>query len=378
MYHEYEDANYIIFLSYKRYLCNLIQTESPNMNPIILSGEKCIPCNAHSRKYAFHIKWFLLIFFLFSALINYGQAPQTFTFTSSGTWVCPTGVTSITVECWGGGGAGGGSITVLYPNAGAGGGGGGYTKTTSVTVIPGNSYIITVGQGGTDAALNVNGNPGGDSYFDASIIGIAHGGNGGGNGGSAGAGGIGGTYNGGNGAAAQNNNTTPSGGGGGGAGSGSNGGNANQATAGLGGSGNSSGSGGTGISTKANGNSGNSIGGGGGGAGQSSGLQTWKGGSGANGEVIITNTTPPTITGLSSNICAGGSITITGTNFVGITAGNVTIGGTPVSSITSASNTQVVAVLNAPCTGTVKVSTGYGTATRAGTFISTALPPSTI
>ena len=28
-------------------------------------------------------------------------------FTTSGTWTCPVGVTTVSVECWGGGGAGG-------------------------------------------------------------------------------------------------------------------------------------------------------------------------------------------------------------------------------------------------------------------------------
>ena len=321
------------------------------------------------------IKWVLLFPLLFSSLINYGQ-----TFTSTGTWLCPAGVTSITIECWGGGGAGGGSITLLYPNAGAGGGGGGYTKTTSVSVTPGNTYNITVGQGGAGNANvftgSINGNNGGDSYFGASI-GIAHGGNGGGgNGGSAGVGGVGGTWNGGNGAAAKDNQN--SGGGGGGAGSASIGGNANQLIPGSGGTGNSSGSGGAGISTNAAGNSGNIIGGGGGGAGQAGVFSAFTGGSGASGEVILTNTTPPTITGLSSNICVGGSITITGTNFVGITAANVTIGGTAVSSITSFTSTQIIAVVNSACTGNVKVTTMYGTATSAGTFTSNAPPSATI
>jgi len=80
----------------------------------------------------------------------------------------------------------------------------------------------------------------------------------------------------------------------------------------------------------------------------------------------------PTITNLSSNICAGGSITITGSNL--LTATSVTIGGTAVSSITSNTSTQIIAVVNTACTGNVKVTTSGGTATSAGTFTSNAIP----
>jgi autotransporter-associated beta strand protein len=72
-------------------------------------------------------------------------------FNTAGTtnWVCPPGVTSITVECWGGGGAGGGAF-VDAANGGAGnagggsGGGGAYAKLESVAVTPGSSYVITI------------------------------------------------------------------------------------------------------------------------------------------------------------------------------------------------------------------------------------------
>ena len=36
---------------------------------------------------------------------------QTDTYTASGTWTAPAGVTTVTVEVWGGGGAGGGNST---------------------------------------------------------------------------------------------------------------------------------------------------------------------------------------------------------------------------------------------------------------------------
>lgn len=70
-----------------------------------------------------------------------------------GTWTCPAGVTSITVECWGSG-AGGGSAK---PNinggvvAGGGGGSGAYAKSV-VSVTPGNEYAYHVGAGGAKDA----------------------------------------------------------------------------------------------------------------------------------------------------------------------------------------------------------------------------------
>jgi hypothetical protein len=61
-------------------------------------------------------------------------------FTASGVFVVPAGVTTITVELLGAGGSGGG-------NGGGGGGGGGYTSSV-VTVNPGDSISITIGAAG--------------------------------------------------------------------------------------------------------------------------------------------------------------------------------------------------------------------------------------
>lgn len=60
-------------------------------------------------------------------------------FNSSGTWTCPSGVTSVTVECFGAGGDGGASL-----NKG-GGSGGDYAKKTAFTTVPGNNYSVTIG-----------------------------------------------------------------------------------------------------------------------------------------------------------------------------------------------------------------------------------------
>ena len=81
-------------------------------------------------------------------------------FFSSGTFTAPAGVTSVTVELWGGGGGGGGGggavgdlaqmLNFVGPNIGGGGGGGGAGghKKSTVGVTPGASYAVMVGAGG--------------------------------------------------------------------------------------------------------------------------------------------------------------------------------------------------------------------------------------
>lgn len=85
------------------------------------------------------------------------------TFTASGTWTAPTGVTSVSVEVWGGGGGSG------YHNGG-GGGGGAYSKVNALAVTPGNNYTVTVGAGGGESQ------DGGDSWFSSSGTVMAKGG----------------------------------------------------------------------------------------------------------------------------------------------------------------------------------------------------------
>lgn len=115
--------------------------------------------------------------------------------------MCPTGVTSVAVECWGGGGptsSAGGGMTVP---ASAGGGGGAYSASV-LTVVPSTVYTVSVG------------GPGGDSYFDTNTTVMAKGASGSTGGSSAS--GVGTTkYSGGNGAAASGSGAGASGGGGG-------------------------------------------------------------------------------------------------------------------------------------------------------------------
>jgi hypothetical protein len=69
-----------------------------------------------------------------------------FTTTGSTTWTAPATCQSpITYWIVGGGGGGGGA----YDNAGGGGGGGGTARTGTYAVVPGTTYTIDVGAGGT-------------------------------------------------------------------------------------------------------------------------------------------------------------------------------------------------------------------------------------
>lgn len=71
----------------------------------------------------------------------------TILFTTTQTWTCPQGVFYVDVKARGGGGAGasGGSD---YPYGGTGGLAGAYVASNLVPVTPGQTYTITIGQGG--------------------------------------------------------------------------------------------------------------------------------------------------------------------------------------------------------------------------------------
>ncbi len=224
------------------------------------------------------------------------------TFTSSGTWVAPGGVTSVDIDVWGAGGGGGGSRGGVAGCEGSGGGGGAYSKKLSASVIPSNSYTVTVGAGGSGGSYGFGGTDGvdgGDSWFDASTTILAKGGSGGGSGSGCNPGGTGGSsvsgigdtkYSGGNGGNGQTyaGNSAGGGGGAGNASDGSNGNNGN--LGGGGGSGGSAlgGNGGNGV-VYSGGNDGSTIGGGAsGGAGNA-------GYTGARGEIRITYFLTPVV-----------------------------------------------------------------------------------
>lgn len=213
------------------------------------------------------------------------------TFTTSGTWTCPAGIFTVKVELWGAGGNGGDSSR--SNGRGGGGSGGCYSRLNSLSVVPGFTYNVQVGQ--PQAEFNASFR---DSYFSSRKVAVAAGGN---NGAStmsqsdpanaAGAvatlkGSIGDVvYLGGNGG---NGVSAGSGGGGGGAGSNGAGGNASNNNAGTGTSVNG-GNGAPGVSPASNGINGLNYGGGGSGAANST-IQftTRYGGNGAPGLVVIT------------------------------------------------------------------------------------------
>jgi hypothetical protein len=134
--------------------------------------------------------------------------PQTrIGFDQSTTWTCPAGITEITVEVWGAGGGGGGGAGISWagsfnytgylnsmPNnlisrAGGSGGNGGYNKV-KVSVVPGQTYAVTIGGGGSPGAGGLtpscygcpstggNGSNGGNTVFGTNLV-SASGGTGG-------------------------------------------------------------------------------------------------------------------------------------------------------------------------------------------------------
>lgn len=231
-------------------------------------------------------------------------------YTGTNGWLCPVGVTSITVECEGGGGGGGSGAKSTFSYGGGGGRGGDYASKV-LAVVPGTRYDIVVGAGGNGGAAVSSGNgnagtSGGASYFISTSTVCAAGGGPGAGGSGSGAGGtttsgtsVGTTINAGTNGSSAVVSQYP--GGAGGAGGTPRGGGG-----GAGGPGGSSTPGATGTSPG---------GGGGGGAGNTSGTA---GGAGAAGGVWITYVQPVAASGV-------GSLTLNG---AAATAGTAPVSGT--------------------------------------------------
>jgi len=246
-----------------------------------------------------------MILLLVSGSRVLGQVSQTFF--ASGSFTVPAGVTSITVECWGGGGAGGGATG--NPSAGGGGAGGSYTKSI-LTVTPLNTYAVTVGTGGIGD--NGYGDQGSSSWFGTTGTIFAEGGAGGlrsntnninGNAGAGSSAASIGTviYAGGNGSNGNYTGGTPGGAGGGGAGTTGDGGNASGGTGGTGAN-QFGGYGANGVGNSTAGENGLIYGGGGSG-GKANNSTDRSGGSGANGLVLITYAIP-------AGYCAGNALSV--------------------------------------------------------------------
>ena len=138
-------------------------------------------------------------------------ASATVSFTASGTFAVPAGITSVDVLVVAGGG---GSGSAGAPTVSSGGGGaGGLIYRPGFTVSPGSTVTVTIGDGGADVGGNhAPGNSGQDSVFGTLT---AKGGGGGGSidgaGKQGGSGGGGGTSNGGGATAGQGIQSTQSG-----------------------------------------------------------------------------------------------------------------------------------------------------------------------
>ncbi|HEY4800945.1 MAG TPA: hypothetical protein VII99_17845, partial [Bacteroidia bacterium] len=240
----------------------------------------------------YNFTFLLLIFFL--SLFNTVLSQTTSVpYAASNSWTCPTGVTTVTVQCWGGGGAGGGTTAV--PDGGGGGAGGAFAQKV-LSVTPGNSYSVNVGA--AVAGTTGSGSTGNPSWFSTAGTVYAQGGAGGGT--NNGAGGVGSSsssigdfvWAGGNGAAGT---ATYGGGGGGGAGTTGIGGATTTSVSGTG-TATGGGNGGIGRNASSNGAAGATYGGGGGGGFRTT-AGTRSGGTGAAGEIIIIYLTPsPVIT----------------------------------------------------------------------------------
>lgn len=108
------------------------------------------------------------------AVFGYSQGITTVTQTTPGnyTFTVPSGVTSVSVACWGAGAGGSGSGSGDGgPSAGGGGGGGGaYAGHPSYSVTPGQVIHYTVGAGGTGGASGSNGVSGTNTAFDTTFL----------------------------------------------------------------------------------------------------------------------------------------------------------------------------------------------------------------
>lgn len=227
-----------------------------------------------------------------AAKLNINETLQRVEFTASSTWVCPAGITNVMLYGAGGGGGGGssGAFSSRFAAGGGAGGAGANPSTMALDTVPGDTYTITIGGGGTggtpSAGTGQPGAPGGTTMIqDGSGAYVQFFGGGGGNPGifEVPAGAVvagpsaltgpgiavsgGSTTGGAAGAAGQGSQIAPTGAGGSG-------------TDGGGGGGGGIGAGGAGGTTNTNGSSGSTSAGGGGGGGGSDNNSGGNGGSG--------------------------------------------------------------------------------------------------
>lgn len=296
------------------------------------------------KKITLFTKILFTVGFILVSYSSSAQSPKTYS--TSGTFTVPAGVTSVTAQAWGGGGKGGSRTS--GSGAYGGGGGGAYAASSVPVNALSGPYTVTVGSGSSTTAA------GEDSWFSTTGTVMAKGGQSvpsnsatGATGGLASAS-VGTTrFNGGNGA---NGSTLSLGAGGGGssAGTGANGANGIGTTGGNAPAG--GGNGGAGralLAGNGNGSIGIVPGGGGGGAYRTAGSPT--GGDGADGRVIISWTCATyslTSTSIASPLCITNGAVVTVNGGAGLPVGNYTVSYT-LSGTNTGSNTATMNVTTA-------------------------------
>ena len=96
--------------------------------------------------------------------INQLSGEQVFSVPGTYQWICPAGVTSVSVLAIGGGGAGGTAV-----HGGGGGGAGGVGYKNNIPVVPGQKYTVVVGDGG-EGRLPYDSRAGSFGFFGITII----------------------------------------------------------------------------------------------------------------------------------------------------------------------------------------------------------------
>jgi hypothetical protein len=282
---------------------------------------------------------FILLFGVFGMTNAFGQFPGNDNLPGTGkTFIVPANVTHVNAAAWGAGGGGGGSSS--NGNGGNGGGGGG-AASGQFGVMAGNTFTYSVGTGGNaGAAAAGTGGNGTNSTITAATPLVNMAGNGG---------------TGGLGNAAALNTPTNSGGGTATGGTTNSPGVNGTRVAATGGSGGDSGTAftvfGTGPAGAAN--SAGTVGGNpgaGGSGGERDGGTNRAGGAGAPGRVMFDFIS---VSGVTSSICVGSTITITGTNFSTLGTTTVTVNGTACTSVTVVNTTTITAVIAAGTTSGV-------------------------
>jgi hypothetical protein len=109
------------------YLPKLTKRMNDTMNRTTQETSRRVPMpekRSHKRfsKQAMMLSWLVLLVLGVFLVVPQQSEAGSQTDTVDGTWTCPVGVTSVTVEVWGAGG-GGGSTTSNNSSGGGGGGG---------------------------------------------------------------------------------------------------------------------------------------------------------------------------------------------------------------------------------------------------------------